>query len=102
MKVFWSPPSAWMLSFVTRKGGWTKPLGVLAVERAVQFVDRLIGLQLDRLGHRDHLVLVALADAVIGRAVAVGRDELDLARIDAAERSTGTAKSQSLSPTEVA
>src|SRR5437867_2687111 len=48
----------------------------LVVEGPIELVDCLIGLELDRFRHRDHLVLPALADAVIGRAVAVGGDEL--------------------------
>ena len=57
---------------------------LIAVEGAVQFVDGLPGLEFDRLGHSYCLVLIALADAVIRRAVAVGADELDLIRGHAA------------------
>src|SRR5262245_30438521 len=65
---------------------------LLAVEGAVQFVDGLIGLQLNRLGDGDGLVLAAFADAVIGRAVAVGGHELHLLRIDAAAPEDGNGK----------
>src|SRR5262249_11657953 len=40
--------------------------GLFAVEGAVQFVNRLVGLQLDRFRDGDRLILAALPDAVIG------------------------------------
>src|SRR4051794_17995913 len=58
--------------------------GRLAVEGAVELVDRLVALLRVRLAHRDRLVLVAGPDALVGGAVAVGGDEDDLFRVDAA------------------
>src|SRR5580658_9055771 len=56
----------------------------LVMEGAVELVDRLPRLQFDRLADRHHLILIALADAVVGRTIAIGRDELHLGGIDAA------------------
>src|SRR5208337_2483780 len=61
----------------------------LTVERTVQLVDRLPRLQFDRLRHRHCLILIALADAVIGRPISVGGDQLRLSRIDAARAQDG-------------
>src|SRR5277367_7063313 len=55
-----------------------------AMKGAIELVDRLVGLKLDRLGNGDFLVLAALANAIVGRAVAVGADQLDLTWVDAA------------------
>src|SRR5262245_19440013 len=54
------------------------------MEGAVELVDRLISLEFDRLGDRHRLILIALTDAVVGRPVAVVRDQYHLAWIDAA------------------
>src|SRR4051795_2152961 len=66
--------------------------GRLAVEGAVELVDRLVALLRVRLAHRDQLVLIAGADALVGRAVAVGRDQDDLLRVDAARPERGDLK----------
>src|SRR6202034_346533 len=56
----------------------------LAMERAVELVDRLPRLQFDRLADGDRLILIALADAIVGRAIPVGPDQLRLVCLDAA------------------
>src|SRR5271166_6015492 len=61
----------------------------LVVEGSVQLVDRLPRLQFDWLRNGHGLILIALADAVIGRAIPVGGDQLRLGRIDTSRTQDG-------------
>src|SRR5271167_773498 len=59
-----------------------EPARQFAVKRAIEFIDRLPRLQLDWLADRHHLILIALADTIVGGTIPIGADQFRLTGID--------------------